>query len=345
MRKVIHIVRMWPSAHDPQHGSFVVAHLRALAPHVEQRVVVWDGQPEAQHLFAEEFDVHAPSAGGFSAKWRLLKRLLDADQPHVVHVHGGGKDSALAFLLIHMLHGSRVKRVVTEHQSQWADQPNPGAIWTLRLAHARTAVSGWLADLIKTHSAGAEVAVVPNCLTAPKLPLERSESTHRRFLWVGDLTPLKGLQQVLEAWTEHHKGHPSDTLTLVGGTETAGLHSDHVPEGATYAGPATPEEVHQRMLHHDILVVNSERETFGMVIGEALERGMRVLCTPIPGPQSVYQEAGITYRKDHSLEDLIAHLARSEKWSDAPAQLERFRGPRVAEAFLALYTPTRKKGN
>jgi glycosyltransferase involved in cell wall biosynthesis len=91
--------------------------------------------------------------------------------------------------------------------------------------------------------------------------------------------------------------------------------------------------------------VNSERETFGMVIGEALERGMRVLCTPIPGPQSVYREAGITYRKDHSLEDLIAHLASAEKWSDAPAQLERFRGPRVAEAFLALYAPSRKKGN
>jgi glycosyltransferase involved in cell wall biosynthesis len=99
------------------------------------------------------------------------------------------------------------------------------------------------------------------------------------------------------------------------------------------------------MLHHDILVVNSERETFGMVIGEALERGMHVLCTPIPGPQSVYQEAGITYRKDHSLEDLIAHLARAEKWSDAPPQLERFRGPRVAEGFLALYAPSRKKGN
>ena len=345
MRKVIHIVRMWPTAQDPQHGSFVVAHLRALAPHVQQRVVVWDGQPAAQHLLTEEFDVHAPSADGFSAKWRLLKGLLDDDQPHVVHVHGAGRDSALAFLLVHMQHGSRVKRVVTEHQSQWADQPNSGAIWTLRLAHSRTAVSEWLAHRMQPYCAGADVVVVPNCLVAPDLPLQRSEATHRRFLWVGDLAPVKGMQQLLEAWAEHHKGHPSDTLTLVGGTEAVGLHSDHMPEGATYAGPATPDEVHQRMLHHDILVVNSERETFGMVIGEALERGMRVLCTPIPGPQSVYQEAGITYRRDHSLEDLIAHLARAEKWSDAPAQLERFREAPVAEAFQALYAPTRKKGN
>ena len=345
MRKVIHIVRMWPTAHDPQHGSFVVAHLRAIAPHVDQRVVVWDGQPEAEHLLAEEFDVHAPRAGGFIAKWRLMKALLDADQPHVVHVHGAGKDSALTFLLIHMIHGSRVKRVVTEHQSQWAGQPNSGAIWTLRLANCRTAVSEWLAALMKPYSAGANVTVVPNCLVAPALPLERSEATHRRFLWVGDLTPAKGLQQVLEAWSTHFKGHPGDTLTLIGGTHEVRLHSDLVPKGATYVGPATPAEVHDRMLHHDILVVNSERETFSMVIGEALERGMAVLCTPIPGPQSVYQESGITYRKDHSLEDLIAHLARAEKWSDAPAQLERFREPRVAEAFLALYAPSRKKGN
>ena len=345
MPKVIHIVRMWPTVQDPQHGSFVVAHLRALAPMVDQRVVVWDGQAGAQHLFSEEFDVHAPSAGGFIAKWRILKGLLDADQPQVAHVHGAGNDSALAFLLIHMLHGSRVKRVVTEHQSQWAEQPNKGAIWTIRLAHSRTAVSGWLADLMKPYCAGADVAVVPNCLVAPALPLDRSEATHRRFLWVGDLTPAKGLQQLLEAWAAHILRHPGDTLTLIGGTAEFGLHSDLVPKGATYAGPATPMEVHDRMLHHDILIVNSERETFSMVIGEALERGMAVLCTPIPGPQSVYQEAGITYRKNHSLEDLIAHLAAAEKWSNEPANLDRFREAHVATAFCTLYAPSRKKGS
>ena len=319
-----------------------MAHIRALAPHIEQQVVVWDGKPDALHLLDEEFQLYAPASNGFSAKWRQLRALVSEFTPHIVHVHGGGKDSALTFLLLHMLHGSRIKRIVTEHQSQWATAPDPGAIWTLRLAHVRTAVSPWLARLMQAFSAGSQMHVIPNVLMAPTLPLERSEATHRRFLWVGDLVAVKGLQQLLEAWAEHHTGHPNDTLTLVGGTGKAGLHADHLPKGATYVGPATPEEVHTRMLHHDILVVNSLRETFSMVIGEALERGMSVLCTPIPGPHSVYGEAGITYRNDHSVEDLIAHLAKAEKWNDAPQRLDAFRAESVTKAFLDHYAPAGK---
>lgn len=342
MRRVIHVVRMWPTKNDPQHGSFVVAHLRALAPHVLQHVLVWDGQPEGTHLLTDEFQVHTPSVGGFWAKWRLLRTLIAEETAHVVHVHGAGRDSGLAFLLMHMSHGSRVKRIVTEHQSQWAEKPTAGAIWTLRMAHVRTAVSGWLASLMQPFSAGATVDIIPNILNPPTEPPQRSESSHRRFLWVGDLVAVKGLQQLLEAWEEHHTGHPNDTLTLVGGTGTAELPADQLPKGATYAGPATPEEVHTRMLHHDILVVNSQRETFSMVMGEALERGMSVLCTPIPGPQSVYDAAGITYRKDQSREDLVAHLAIAEKWHDAPQRLDAFRAERITKAFLDHYAPAGK---
>ncbi len=342
MRKVIHIVRMWPTAEDPQHGGFILEHLRALSAHADQRILIWDGKLNATPLYEEEFSLAHLSTPGFRAKWRALREWLDTNLPHVVHVHGAGNDSALAFLLIHMLHGSRIRRVVTEHQSHWAEKPSRGAIWTLRLAHARTAVSGWLASLMEPYSAGAAISVVPNVLAPPNLPLQRSDATHRRFLWVGDLVPLKGMGQLLEAWTRHHRTFPQDRLTLIGGTAEAGLRPDDLPEGATYTGPATAGEVHERMLHHDILIVNSARETFSMVIGEALERGLSVLCTPIPGPQSVYSGQGITYRTDLSEDDLVSHLAGAEKWNDVPLVLKDFRAEAVAQQFLALYAPTKK---
>ena len=127
MRKVIHIVRMWPTAEDPQHGGFIVSHVRALADHAEQRILIWDGKWNATPLYAEEFSLAQPTTPGFRAKWRTLREWLDAELPHVVHVHGAGNDSALAFLLLHMLHGSRIRRVVTEHQSHWAEKPSRGA--------------------------------------------------------------------------------------------------------------------------------------------------------------------------------------------------------------------------
>ena len=242
------------------------------------------------------------STPGFRAKWRALREWLDTDLPHVVHVHGAGNDSALAFLLIHMLHGSRIRRVVTEHQSHWAEKPSRGAIWTLRLAHARTAVSGWLASLMEPYSAGAAISVVPNVLAPPNLPLQRSDATHRRFLWVGDLVPLKGMGQLLEAWARHHRTFPHDRLSLMGGTAEAGLRPDHLPEGATYSGPATAGGgPRSACCTTTFSIVNSARETFSMVIGEALERGLSVLCTPIPWTaKCLFGRMGITYRADLS---------------------------------------------
>ena len=50
MRKVIHIVRMWPTAEDPQHGGFIREHLRALSAHADQRILIWDGKLERHAL-------------------------------------------------------------------------------------------------------------------------------------------------------------------------------------------------------------------------------------------------------------------------------------------------------
>jgi len=76
MRKVIHIVRMWPTAEDPQHGGFIVSHVRALADHAEQRILIWDmpllGIDQASLRFLSGFWL--PSLAGLLAGWLFGKQ-------------------------------------------------------------------------------------------------------------------------------------------------------------------------------------------------------------------------------------------------------------------------------
>ena len=337
---VLHIVRMWPHATDPQHGSFVQAHIQSLQEVgiEKQGVLVWDGQSTALLSGEITANISRPKNTRFWAKWRQLRHCLEQDTPQILHVHGGGWDSSAAMLLCHMLFGSRIRRVVTEHQSHWLYTPHPGAVWTARLAHARTAVSPWLArHIIKSVGTDQSMHFIPNCLKAPSLPLERSQATHRRFLWVGDMVPIKQFDQLLEAWDTHHLQFPKDHLTVMGSGPEALLLFPKQP-GRTYFGPAIPREVHKAMLHHDILIVHSLQETFSMVIGEALERGMAVLSTPLQAVKDIYGEGGnLHIREDFSLANLQEHMARSEKAMAPPPVFQDYRETAVGKAFRVLY--------
>jgi glycosyltransferase involved in cell wall biosynthesis len=96
------------------------------------------------------------------------------------------------------------------------------------------------------------------------------------------------------------------------------------------------------MGRHDVLVVNSPRETFSMVVGQASERGLHVLSTRCGGPESVYQSVrGITYRdgSSHDIADLASALHGLPLASElgTAEEFKMFRPKEVAGQFTALY--------
>ena len=103
-----------------------------------------------------------------------------------------------------------------------------------------------------------------------------------------------------------------------------------------------PADLESEMGRHDVLVLNSPRETFSMVVGQARERGLHVLSTRCGGPESVYQSVhGIAYRdgSSHDVTDLASALHGLPSASElgTSEELKMFRPEMVAAQFMQLY--------
>jgi len=340
--KILHLVRMWPHSGNPQYGTFIQKHIDAIGREgLEQSVLVLDNLDV--HETDHGIPVSSTSAPAGRTGWeRKFKEVLDLIETHglpdIVHAHGVSADTAYIFLRLHMAHGHRVRRVVTEHGSQWIRGANRGAKWSLRLAHARTAVSPYLASIM---SDVASTVCIPNIIEPATAVRDTEYRGGRRFLNVSDwVDQTKGLTELLSAWKQHSAQHPDDVLTLIGDGEDR-EHIQSIISGldrVSIPGAKTPIEVHHLMTEHDVLIVNSRLETFSMVIGEAIARGLHVISTPLPGPQSVYTDHPIEFRQGTTehVEDLIQVMSRAPQ-GQSPVDLSEFKSSTIADQFIQCY--------
>jgi glycosyltransferase involved in cell wall biosynthesis len=132
---------------------------------------------------------------------------------------------------------------------------------------------------------------------------ERMEGT-LRFLYVGRLSPEKGLEDLLAAFRLVHTRHPDSKLELAG----SGPMKDSLIERAaelgisanvTFLGSRDIEELAELYVGSDVLVLPSHSEPWGLVANEALSYGCPVIvsdacgCAPAVVKENV---TGFTFR-------------------------------------------------
>lgn len=116
--------------------------------------------------------------------------------------------------------------------------------------------------------------------------IERQPSNQHRFLFVGSIHPSKGVHLVLQAFVRLKD--PSVQLTIIGGDGHSDTHP-HYPETwrafanqaprIRWCGSMRHDAVLQAMENHDTLVLPSLwPENSPLVIREALQQGMKVIC-------------------------------------------------------------------
>ncbi|MEU6702144.1 glycosyltransferase family 4 protein [Streptomyces wuyuanensis] len=174
---------------------------------------------------------------------------------------------------------------------------------TLRAAAAVVAPSEWAAgrlvehhglDPARVHAAapGADVApLAPGTATGAPAP----DVDGPRLLCVASVTPRKGQHLLVEALASV-AGLPW-TCELVGGTghdpgyvaRLRELIAEHgLGDRVCLAGPRSGPELNASYAGADLLVLASHAETYGMVVTEALARGVPVLATAAGGlPEAV----------------------------------------------------------
>jgi len=227
------------------------------------------------------------------------RRLVDLyvqrfGKPNIIHAH------AVLWGGVAALEASQklgVPFLVTEHSTAYARgliEPwqEPDIKRVLQHANVRAAVSHSLARLIAPYAMGLPIEVVPNVVDTEffTLPPHPRRSRPFVFLSVALLTPKKGIDVLLKAFTVGFKGHPEVELWIGGdGPQRSDLeslaHSLGIEPQVRFLGLLNREQVREAMWRANAFVLPSYVETFGVVLIEAMATGLPVIATRSGGPE------------------------------------------------------------
>jgi glycosyltransferase involved in cell wall biosynthesis len=251
--------------------------LRALGCDVRMILVSENGEASAARTFAELPD----------DSLLLVDGLVAVRESRALTLHSG---RLRIVVLAHMVGGLVGDSIAAEREQD-----------ALHDAKRIVATSGWTRDeLIASGLATPGKVVVAPPGTAPAATTTASASGGR-LLCVGVVAPHKGqdlLVRALAELTDVDDWH----CTFVGARDAAPVFVDELDRtvgssGLTrrtsFAGVLTGRALERAFARSDLVVVPSRSESFGMVVSEALARGIPVLATRVGGiPEAMAGSAG-----------------------------------------------------
>jgi glycosyltransferase involved in cell wall biosynthesis len=132
-----------------------------------------------------------------------------------------------------------------------------------------------------------KVDIVINGVPGPAIAPERKIAADgiRRVLFVGRLTELKGVDDLLEALSKAPFDRAKVQVTLAGNGEDerfkAKAKALGVDSFVKFAGWCDQARIDEMLAQADLLVLPSHDEVLPLVVLEALGRGVAVVCTPV----------------------------------------------------------------
>jgi glycosyltransferase involved in cell wall biosynthesis len=291
----------------------------------------------------------------FFEGWRLARRFGPFD---IVHAHGAGLTGNLGLLLRWAM---GVPVVITEHSSPFPRFASRGfaralARHALERADATLFVSQGLLDEIRAAGiAPAQARVSGNPVDTELFRITSATplAARRSVLFVGRLEQFKGALRSVQAFQRLGAAFPGWTMTVVGdGPEEpairALLDADRsLAARVRLAGRCGKDEIAAAMNEASFLVFPSERETFGLVVAEAMACGLPVIIGDSIAARD-FVDAGcglaVPARDIERIAAAMATLIGSLAAVDAPAIrariVERFSfarfGSRMRDVYASL---------
>lgn len=283
---------------------------------------------------------------GFAA---YVKRF---GKPDFVHAHNSLWAGAAAAEIKNRF---GVQYVLTEHSSAYARQlvSKDDLELTRRVfgeASTVMAVSRWLSAGLQRYN-DREIRVVPNIVdtdffTRPPTPRKAKPF---RFLTVGLLTPVKGIDLLLRAFCQAFSD-PSDVeLEVAGdGPERPRLQelarSLKISDRVIFSGLCTREQVRESMWRSNAFVTASHVETFGIVLAEALATGLPIISSQCGGPEEIVTgnvgllvEPGSVDTLAGALNEILLKAASYDPLLQRESAVQRYAGPAVVSRLQDIY--------
>ncbi len=240
----------------------------------------------------------------FDAQRAIIKLLKENWRPDIIHAHIYSA-GVIAVILGRIY---KIPVVITEH---WTGFPRKKLRLFNKLA-ARLAmnrsdiilpVSRNLEASIRSIGVKNRFAVIPNAAdTSIFSPaLEKRKTTKKKILFVGLLTPAKGIPFLLESIAEISNRRQDFTLDIVGEGPDRREYEEltkrlHLGGIITFHGIKTKSEIAGLMKHSDFFVLPSLWENLPCVLIEAAACGLPVVASRVGGvPEMVNEETGILF--------------------------------------------------
>ncbi|GAA2181239.1 glycosyltransferase family 4 protein [Leucobacter tardus] len=208
-------------------------------------------------------------------------------------------------------------------------------------ASSVVATSAWTADELARRYGRADVVVaVPGVEPAP---LATGSTDHPHLLWLGRVTatkdPLTCVEALLRvrdhAWSAQLIG-PDDLDPDLSAAVRRRIADAGMSDRIRLTGPQHGEALARTWTRTDLLVHTARSEPYGMVVTEALARGIPAIVPQDTGAAEAQQGAGAQVPVEDSaaladaLEDWLLHAATRTAWSTA-ARYRRDRLPTWAD--------------
>ena len=253
---------------------------------------------------------------------KTIRRIHQKWHINLIHVNFAYPDGIAAMWISRVL---KIKYVLTEHRGLLAETLDN--FWlksqlkkAYRSAAAVTTVSEYSASVLLKKT-NVKATLIPNGLDFSRFQPQIGRERLQYLVCVANLIPTKGIQYLIEAISLLKLQGWSFTLDIIG----EGSYRPHLQnmidqsglqDSIKLKGIYTPEQLERELPSYDALVLPSLRESFGIVLIEAMACGLPVLSTRCGGPeQIVTSETGFLVAPGSS-EELAKGLKELDaKWS------------------------------
>lgn len=339
---ILVLPRWYPNRFDIQLGTFIQQQALLMKDDYHMIVIYVQADPTLRQKFEihenhdkgiSEYIVYFQSGTGIWGKFRNMLRYKKAQDlayqkirtdVSLCHVHVPYRS---AFLALDLRKHKKIPMVITEHWSghlngQYLQKNSSDKMIykdVLKKASGITVVSELLSNHFKFNT-GFESEVIPNLISIEeeqgKPEVMRPTTEFIEILSVSDMIDsVKNITGLIRAFNESIKQHPALRLTLIGGGPDEGSVQKLILDlglqnSIRHLGRQPHKLVLNEMSRCHFYVCNSNFETFGMTVAEAIRSGKPVICTRCGGPEEFLHEQNSILINKSNTDELVSALTK-----------------------------------